>query len=31
MRDRLISLIPGALIAALTWIVFWTLLVSEVE
>jgi hypothetical protein len=31
MRDRLISMLPGALVAALTWAVFWALLAAEVE
>jgi len=31
MRDRLISLLPGALMTALTWAILWTLLVAGVE
>ena len=31
MRDRLISMIPGGIAAALIWVLFWTLLVVELE
>lgn len=31
MRDRLISLIPGGVAAALTWALFWALLAAELE
>jgi hypothetical protein len=31
MRGRLISMIPGAVLAALTWALLWTLLVIEAE
>lgn len=31
MRDRLLSLLPGTLMAVVTWLIFWTLLVTEAE
>jgi hypothetical protein len=31
MRERLISMIPGFAVAALSWVLFWTLLVTELE
>lgn len=31
MKDRLISLLPGALVTALAWAILWTLLVAEVD
>jgi hypothetical protein len=31
MRERLISMIPGVAVAALSWMLFWTLLVIELE
>ena len=31
MRDRLLSLIPGSVIAVLIWAILWTLMVIEQE
>lgn len=31
MLDRLITMIPGVLVAAISWILFWTLLATEAE
>jgi len=31
MRERLIPMIPGAVLAALSWILFGALLVTELE
>ena len=31
MRERLIRVIPGAVLAALSWILFWTFLIADLE
>lgn len=31
MRERLMAIIPGSLLAALSWLLFWALLVTELD
>jgi hypothetical protein len=31
MRNRFIAMIPGAVVTGLSWLLFWALLIAEVE